>query len=585
MAETPESSVFLGREGTGAAQVFGREGDPFRGLLRRRQDDARMAQIRAVQEQKAKEARDKKTWELINVDPEKAWAPFNQQVVDQAGQLRQSIMQQLEQNPSLANDPGFQMKVKQGWNQVNDAAVQSNYVKDKIDQVRQVIKDNPYLDTQYYHRKLNDLVYNGTQPKPLGQVDLDAIDNVYVNDPAGFNKKKYMDDFMKNIEENVFNYQKSLLINGGLSTENVKEKIKGELYTPDPTTKSGVMEDENGRPIINATPELVNSVLSNENADRAFNLESERTGIPVKQLIESMVRPQGAFSKEVNNQFHQNPEWYYDYQHGKQWGISPKDAPFISRFWDNGTALVNAFQDENGNRLTTPSDRAKEALGYIKKNAKISGASVLDAMLLPGTNEPGVTEAMGMKKVPNDPNDRIVFKVKEGTGANARTKPYVINLNDEGAMAEIFGIFKGSSSGEMKKYNFDQVAGFLEKDPSSVYQGQRVTEEERNAMAEKQNQQIKNWTEFKDLNQLVGKSVPSLGNKRLKTVYSTTNLIGNKNGLIFEFSDGTKKEIDPEDAKNYKMFEEFYNTKVKPKSGSSSTSTSGGKKSTGIKWD
>ncbi|HEY0770248.1 MAG TPA: hypothetical protein VGD31_07920, partial [Sphingobacteriaceae bacterium] len=144
MADSPESLVYRQMEGTGAAQIFGREGNPMRAVMQRQADIGRKRAIQAEEAKLAKEKRDKKMWDLINVDPEKAFEPFNKQVKDAADSHRQKIADYFEKggNP---DDATFQRVVKKGWDDVNDLARRSNYIKDTLAATQEAIKKDPFL--------------------------------------------------------------------------------------------------------------------------------------------------------------------------------------------------------------------------------------------------------------------------------------------------------------------------------------------------------------------------------------------------------------------------------------------------------
>jgi len=146
--DTPESIVYQGREGTGLAQVFGQPGDPLGQFQHNEAVKQRKAAEAAAAARQAKAERDKKQWNLMNVDPEKAYAPFNQQVLDAADQHRKMIGEYFEKGGD-PDDPAFQRTVKAGWDAVNHKARQSNYVKDTIDETMKGIQANPYQIPEY----------------------------------------------------------------------------------------------------------------------------------------------------------------------------------------------------------------------------------------------------------------------------------------------------------------------------------------------------------------------------------------------------------------------------------------------------
>ena len=499
--DTPESLVYRGQEGTGAAQIFGREGDPFKAIQIRKADQERRAAIDEAKKERARQERNKKMMDLIMVDPDKTFQPFNDQVLSAAEKHRAAVVDYFEKggNP---DDPKFLSWNKKGWGEVNDKAARGKYIENEIKQTMEQIKASPYLNTDHYFPKLFDLYMdeNGNG-KNFDDVDINKIRNIFHDDPSGFNATKYTKDFMGALKENVFNWKKQKNIANGIETDDVQVKVRGGLYNPDPGTASGVEEDENGNPVINATNDFINAFTANENAGRYIDQIVQQTGQSRKAVIESLVKPQGAFARDVKTTTSRNPQWYYDALNASRGGISPEQVPLATNRWENLNNSINAFYNPDGSRRSEPTPEAKAALGYLKKNVKMGGGDVIDAQFVAGTNTPGNSSINGMT-VENDPNDRIVFSVKSG---NRPAKPMTINLNDEGSIAELNGLFETAKTEGGAKFGVDQLLKFKGKNLSDLYANRAGLTAANEQAKAAENATVEKWVKAEEPDALVGR--------------------------------------------------------------------------------
>lgn len=536
---TPESAVYRGQEGTGLAQIFGTEGNPLRPIMAMVANKQRKEAMEEERKRQAKGERDKRVFEMMNVDPEKTFEPFNQQLLKKAADHRRAVGQLLN-NPNIDDrDPRVMDFVKDGWGQVNDYARRGMFIKERLGETLQQIKDNPYTagNARYYNDKLNDLYMdehgNGLD---LEKVDVNKIQNIVQDNPDGFDMNKYAGDFMKNVKENVYNFTKQKYDNYGLQHEDMDVKIRGELYNPDPTTKSGVAEDKYGNPLINATPAFMNSFMSSDGARRfVMKKMEENPGWDEKRIIEEFVRPQGGHEATTQTQFRQNPEWYYNMQRGHKFGIGYKDEQAATDRWMKIKAIVNAF-DEDGN--INPDGRA--ALGEIRRNTKISGADVVDAEFIPGTNQPGDNDVLGMR-VPNTAYDRVVFKTKRS--GDRREKHVSFNLDDEGSMAELNGLMEQAKAEGGRHFSVDQLQGFHGETWKDLKNGRVRKTQSKEQIKELENEQVSKWSEGNDMEGLSGRmhDGKKIANAKMnvkKGLFKNTN-----EGIDIEYEDGTFGEI------------------------------------------
>jgi hypothetical protein len=443
MADTPGSVVFQGREGTGLAQVFGRAGDPLQAYYSSKaKKEALEAQTAAAQQQ-AKQVRDKEMWNLMNVDPEKAYAPFNQQVIDAADELRGKIATYFEQG----GEPNEQFKrqIKAGWDQVNHKARQSNHVKETIDNTMKSIEANPYQMSEYYLPKMLDFYMDEFgNTKPVEEIDYEAIQNITVNDPMGFNNAKYQKDFNSDLKTNVFNYQEQKNVNGGLETTMVDTKVPGDFFTYN-AEKGDVERDQDGNPILKVTPTYQSSYLANENAKRYFEKRAQDEGTDVTTLMQQSLSGKVGFDRDVKRTLNRDPigPWMYGQKEEKI-----KQAAFDRE--DKLNAVLNpVLADGSVNPLS------QTAIGGLR-GAKYLDGNIVDIQIAPGTNTPGQFK-FGGRNVSNSPANRIIMTVK--TSDRGQPQVHEIDLDSPEARDFVNGLYNASPA-ETQKFSTGQISQY-----------------------------------------------------------------------------------------------------------------------------
>jgi hypothetical protein len=446
-------------EGTGEAQVFGRSGNPMQAYMNRQANFERQAAIKAAIEKAEKEKRDKKTWEMMNVDPEAAWEPFNQQVMDATQKHRARVASDLASRPYLMDDPAWQAGVQKGWDEVNGLARRSQYIKKEIEGARAYIDKNPYLRSEYYHPKFNDLYLNpdGTA-KNLNDIDPNAIRDLYINDPNGFNFDKYEKDFKDGLGDNMTNFVTRKRTAQGLETNDVQSTWKGNIYTRDKNSPSGVAQDAEGNAIINPDPMLRSSFLDSDQAKRAYTARAQQLGVPVEDLVNNVFRNAGSLKTDIKPQTKQQPympQWLYEQQYGS--GLKPDEVNVSKRVFDNINSMVNAFYDPEGNRVEVANPDARAAAGHLE-GTKFGNGTIQKAEFVPGSNKPG-----------QSPNDRLLLTVKSGTAGKISKEE--VDLTGEGASQELWNYFKNTGRMGKRDIDYDKAVDKLGLDPVNFYKG------------------------------------------------------------------------------------------------------------------
>lgn len=564
---TGEELVYGKQEGSGAAQIFGRPGDPARALLLRKQDAQQRARQEEARRALAKQQRDQAMMEMIAVSPEKTFQPFEEQVRQAADQHREKIVQYFNQGGD-PNNVGFQQWNKSEWDKINGVARKGAYIQDKIKSTMDLITKDPYLKQDYYFPKIFDTYMdeNG-RGRPLDQINVNEIESIYQRDPQGFDAQKYTNDFLSNIKENVYNWVKKRNTAYGTETDDVELKTKGLLYTPDETTSSGVREDEMGNPLLNITNEVLNSYSNSDNAKRYIETMAQQTGVDPRQLMSEMIQTNlktrgGGFSKNVKPMSKMLP-WNYFQQQNSLAGLNQQEIPRASQRLRNIGDIMNAFWDEDGSRREEPTPEAVQALNYIAKNTKFGDGEILEATFVPGVNKEGQQDVMGVK-TKSSPNDRIAFKVK----FSDRGSPKVQTIDiDEQTGPALNAIFETAKTEGGYKVGYDQLLNLNKELGNQLFESRIDRSYSNKKVAEAEQNQIKSWSNFEDLGKLKNRSLD--GKKVTEAKKKPGTFWWSDDVLELTMEDGSKVEINPADEGSYDTLLKMYKDTgtSKPKTG------------------
>ncbi|MEJ7644271.1 MAG: hypothetical protein WKF87_06730 [Chryseolinea sp.] len=543
--DTPESLVYRGREGTGAAQIFGREGNPMGAYKARKNEVAQKRAQQAEAEKLDKQKRDKQLWEAININPDKAYQPFNDQVKEAANNVRSQVVKYNDAGGNL-DDLNFKLQQKKGWDEVNDLAGKSNYIKSTIDETQKLIKDNPYLNAEYYYPKIWDKYMDAKgNGKPLKDVNAIEIQNIYNDDPMGFDGAKYTEDFVKNVKDNVISFIEQKNVNGGILTVDTKAKVTGDLYTIDPATGEPTKDDD-GNPILNVTKDFAAAFTQSKAAKAYFNAVAEKEGVDVKSVIERFVRPQAKYEKDLKASFSREPASFQK-DFDKQ---AKATAAATDRYTKLAKVLVNPFDDKG-----QPTQDAQAVIGNYK-NAKYLDGNIVDIQLVKGTSTPGTFDFHG-QPVSNAASNRLVFTVK--TSDKGRPKVMEVNLNSPEALEALNGMHNNSPS-ETDKFSTNDITQLTGKNLNDLYSTTNndapSLEDQARVETDAVNRVMKTPI-GKDAPDIVGKTIDGkkiIGAKKIETAQPhsvfgvTLGTWGQKDAVEVELADGTVKEItDPEE--------------------------------------
>lgn len=550
-----ESSVHRGIEGTGEAIVYGQPGNPMRAFLARKQSVEREQAIKAQQEQIAREARNKKMTDILAVDPEKAFEPFDNQVMDAMKGYRSKV-QDFFAKGGNPDTPSFKVWNQNEQDKVNNIARRSQFLKQVITSTQDDINKNPYLKSDYYNPKIWDMYmdHNG-KGLPLDSIDPEKIKSIYQHDPMGFNDAKYVKDYMDGLNENMTSYVTQKAQNNGILTDATSAKWKGDVYVPDNNSDIGVKKGPDGKPLVHVTPSLVQSFTNSSTAGNFYKRIAEERGLPIEQVIAEKV---GGLQIQHHPSFSRESNWMND-------GWKPQDVQTADNTFKTIGHIVNAFTGADGKPVSEANPKAREAIGHLAKNLPIGGGKSVGAELVRGTNKPGKDVHMGVK-TNNSPNDRLLIKVLNGKGIAHNEE---IDLTDEGAVATLFDNLK--DAGYMGKSNiaFDAAAEKLNVNPSKLWKGreyQAVNQKAQQAM-------VNDWSAGKSgtVNDFIDRQVDG---KRITHAKQDLSMMGNIKGYELTLDDGSTKYVTKDD----------YDTFTDIARSDKSQVAKPAKKSLGIKW-
>lgn len=554
---TPESLVYRGREGTGLAQVFGREGDPMGAYKQRKAEIEYKRAVEAEKAKLAKEKRDKDLWALINVDPDKAFEPFQKQVADSANKLRENITKEVELTGGNITDQ-IRLKAKRGWDEVNTLAAKTHFVKNTLSETKAAIEKDPYLDYSYYFPKLNDIYMDEKgNAKSVDEIDVDAIKNIHISDTGGWNEKKFFKDFLDGLNENMSSYVTQKATNNGILTEEVEAKWKGDLYSADPNSSIGVRVDKDGNPILNITQDLINAITSSDTARRALQAEADRRGIDLEEVVREKIAPRAGLKVDKKPSFSRDMNWISNTPN--QFGLKPSEVNLAT---NRATKIKNLINGVGADGSVSPD--AQSALGALI-NAKFGDGHILNAQIIPANNTPGTVEVFPGTVVNNSPHPRVVLRVKYSDRGFPKAEE--IQLDNESAFEALNGIMQTSQAEGGKKFSTDQLMGVMGwNDLSKLYEDNqglsKVNEAAKQAEVSLLNK-INSYGVNEDIPELVGRYADGMkitaANRRVTEPGWSPGLFGKpwgqKEGVEIELTDSKGKKI-------YKIVSEEELTKI-----------------------
>jgi hypothetical protein len=434
----PQSLVYRGQEGTGAAQVFSRGMDPMTAYRIRKQEALQSQYIKAEQDKLKREKNEKAMADLLSYAPQKAWEPFSQQLAAEAGQVR-DVVAKMAMSGADMSSAMVQSQVRNMWGAVDADAYKTNDLKRIYDQTVKDIEDDTFIDKEYYRRKVASLLSDDKgNYKHYQEVDGQQMEGLLLNDTDGFMTGKYVKEWVKNLKENVIQTSKLKFQNAGLSSEDIETKILADLYEFDPN--GGVKTDENGRPILKISTGLMTAFLENDRAGKALEKEAQRRGVPMEDLLGEYIEASGGgFSVKRNNDFKYKPTY------GDGSGYTIQQA--ASDRYKVISSIVNAFGPDG----VTPTEDAYAAMGNIMANAKINGMNISDYVFVPAGTAGKLANGRAIESAAND---RLVLQLDKGQYMKDFKE---INLDDPGTFAFINGVMNTSLAEGKRKLSEQEV--------------------------------------------------------------------------------------------------------------------------------
>lgn len=433
--------------------ILGQPKDPFAIIMNRKALADHQAQQRAAAEAKAKQERDKKFSEYMNYDPEKAWEPFNQQVVTAVNKdLREWVRGQMNSGAD-PNSADFMAEYKKRQDSVNSIARKSQHVKEVASTTRDAYKENEFFDTAYYDSKLQDIYTNPDgSVKPVSEIDTKAFTEL-LNDTGGYNVEKIVADFIKDLPEKVQKTYK-LKMNGEMRYFDTMEYTT-KLYGENPQF------DKNGNPILQTIDQgVVVTAMEDPLLRKVVQARmAQNPGADERQILSEILggRDNTKIERGVTG-VGNRPS--YLFEEGKK--QQEKEKAAVMRDQTIQT-IQKAFYDEEGNVTNTPNQEALTALGLLNGNVTIGGKKAAKAEL----KKADYTETWDENTKQNTSRgvkyDRIEFKDENGA------KIGEVNLTDPGAYWQLDGILN-TSTAENLKVGQEDLTRLNEKKTQAVRQ-------------------------------------------------------------------------------------------------------------------
>lgn len=252
-----------GEGAIGRAQVYGKAIDPLQYYL---QQGAQNRQYQAQQQQQQLKQRDDLIKELRQFNPDKVWEPF----YDEVNRYVQGNIRDFSTNALSAGIPAQSLipELEKRKGDANTLANKINWLKQQYTDLGKRIDDDDYLDANYYHRKLNDKIFNGNIAKQSSEIDLSDAEGIF-RDSRGYKVDKVLRDFMKDLPEQVNQYYTKVFEPLG-QTYDIQEthtKLGHEYKTVmvnGKPVRQVVVDPKTGMPKINMTDDVFIQATGNE---------------------------------------------------------------------------------------------------------------------------------------------------------------------------------------------------------------------------------------------------------------------------------------------------------------------------------
>lgn len=285
--ENASNLVPLGREGTGAAGIFGEAKDPsntFFGRVR-----AEELQQRADDEKKEKKRIDRENQidEHAQWQPEKPWSFFSDRVQKDLSGMRTEFFNQLSGNPDSSpsqvfNSPAMRKKREQ----IEILSAKTRSLQEVYTQVFNDFKSGkvPNKDQDFVLGEMRKILASN-DPGEINQEELlDLIDH-----PLAFKRRDFLENSITSIKNQFDKTGDPQIRNSGLGQYLVFEQGKARFAKPVRDDDGDIIDFEMG-----VSPELIESVLnSSPELDQSVRYEiaqreAQRLGISVDEAFEAV---------------------------------------------------------------------------------------------------------------------------------------------------------------------------------------------------------------------------------------------------------------------------------------------------------
>jgi len=244
----------------GRAGVFGNSINPLQLYI---QQGAQRRQAQAAQQQQVIKQRDDLIKDLRQFNPDKVWEPF----YDEVNRKVQSDIRDFTTNALAAGATPQQIipEVEKRKGDANTLANKINWLKQQYTDLGKRIDDDDFLNPDYYHSKLNNLVFNGNIARNSGEINLQDANQMF-RDSKGYNVNKIVTNFMKELPQKVNQHYSDVYNQYGkmYNIEETETKLGHEYKMGPDGQRKIVIDPKTGLPKINMTDDVFTQALGNE---------------------------------------------------------------------------------------------------------------------------------------------------------------------------------------------------------------------------------------------------------------------------------------------------------------------------------
>lgn len=270
------AGVIHGPGARGQAGIFGTSLNPVSYYV---QNQAANERYRQAQAEEARKRRDSAIDDSLKWDPDKAWEPFTQALVNHVQNNVRRPIQAAYESGVPTNQVKLQAAKLQG--DTNGMAAKTVGLKDSFIRAHDLVKQDEYVgDKATAQGRINDWRDEMVKKANAGQWDQindQGIQNITA-DPGLWDKQKIFLDHMKALPDLVTKSQRAIadLTKEGYREEDTKTKLG---FQKDASGKNYLMDTRTGMPAIHMTDEVYQASMQNHRLSELMKHDLDQAGV------------------------------------------------------------------------------------------------------------------------------------------------------------------------------------------------------------------------------------------------------------------------------------------------------------------